>query len=230
VEDRVTTGLYLELGDLDPDRYAARRAPELLARAGVERVTWWKNNVPRRTELPMAVDDGTVLGVAEVDQSFVAPDPLPGATARLFGRTSRPSQGILSGAPTTGLLVVWISPQSPAHDRALRDWGDFVHIRHIAAAAIPGFTHVTPYRNVAATDPRYMHLYELDTDDPEASYMGMARHMAKYFGGSRTDAFENWADWKAAGGQVIYCNTFSLLGATPFRGSADPAGTSGPGR
>ena len=60
-----------------------------------------------------------------------------------------------------------------------------------------------------------MHFYELDTEDPEAAYMGMARHMAKYFGGSRTEAFAVWADWKAAGGQVIYCNTFRLLGASP---------------
>jgi hypothetical protein len=228
VEDRITTGLYLELGDLDPDHYAARRAPELLARSGVDRVTWWENNVPGRTELPMAIDDGTLLGVAEVDGSFVAPAPLPRTTARHFRRFSRPSQGILTGTPTTGLLVVWISPRSPEHDRALRDWGDFVHIRHIAAASIPGFTHVTPYENTAATDPRYMHLYELDSEDPEASYMGMARHMAKYFAGSRTEAFETWADWNAAGGQVIYCNTFRLLGEVPK--SAHTSGGPGPER
>ena len=180
-------------------------------------MTWWENNLPGRDELPMAIDDGTLLGVAEVDESFVAPDPLPGTTAREFRRTPRPSQGVLTGTPTTGLLVVWISPRSPEHTGALRDWGDFVHIRHIAAAAIPGFTHVTPYDNTADTDPRFMHLYELDTHDPEAAYMGMARHMAAYFGGSRTEAFRVWADWKAAGGQVIYCNTFRLLGASPRR-------------
>jgi hypothetical protein len=223
VEDRITTGLYLELGDLDPDTYETRRAPELLARPGVERVTWWRNCVPGRTELPMAIDDGTLLGVAEVDASFAPPSPLPRTTARHFRRFARPGQGILTGAPTTGLLVVWISPRSPEHDRALRDWGDFVHIRHIAAASIPGFTHVTPYENPAGTDPRYMHFYELDSDDPEASYMGMARHMARYFAGARTEAFETWADWRAAGGQVIYCNTFRLLGALP-----DVAGAGGP--
>jgi hypothetical protein len=216
VEDRITTGLYLELGDLDPGHYAAHRAPELLARPGVARVTWWENNVPNRTELPMAVVDGTLLGVAEIDEAFTAPDPLPGTTTRHFRRFARPSQGILTGTPTTGLLVVWISPQSPGHTQALRDWGDFVHIRHIAAAAIPGFTHITPYENTADDDPRFMHFYELDTEDPEAAYMGMARHMAKYFEGSRTEAFARWADWKAAGGEVVYCNTFRLLGASPL--------------
>jgi hypothetical protein len=213
VEDRITTGLYLELGNLDPHDYATRRAPELAARVGVDRVTWWRNNVPGRDELPMAVDDGTLLGVAEVNESFRAPPALPGTTARHFRRYPRPSQGILTGGPTTGLLVVWISPDTPPHTAALRDWGDFVHIRHIAAAAVPGFTHITPYENTAATDPRFMHFYELDTDDPEAAYMGMARHMAKHFGGARTKEFEVWADWQAASGRVIYCNTFRILGA-----------------
>jgi len=225
VEDRITTGLYLELGDVDPDHYATRRARELLDRPGVDRVTWWANNVPGRDELPMLVTDGTLLGVAEVDASFEAPDPLPGTTAHLFRRYPRPGQGILTGAPTTGLLVVWISPRSSEDTQALRDWGDFVHIRHIAAASLPGFTHITPYQNTVDGDPHFMHFYELDAEDPEAAYMAMARHMAKYFGGSRTEAFAVWADWKAAGGQVVYCNTFRLLGATPLRPAR--AGTGG---
>lgn len=212
MEDRITTGLYLELGDLDPDHYAARRAPELLARPGVDRVTWWENNVPGRTELPMAIVDGTLLGVAEVGAEFVAPDALPDTTAHLFRHYPRPSQGILTGAPTTGLLVVWISPRSLEHTGALRDWGDFVHIRHIAAAAVPGFSHITVYENTAGTGPRFMHFYELDAADPEAAYLAMARHMATYFGGSRTEDFRRWADWEAAGGQVMYCNTFRLVG------------------
>jgi hypothetical protein len=221
VEDRLTTSLYLELGDVDPHDYGARRAPELLARPGVDRVTWWANNVPGRDELPMGVPDGTLLGVAEVGDDFVAPDALPGTTAHLFRRYPRPSQGILTGAPTTGLLVVWISPRSADAAQAVRDWGDFVHIRHIAAAGLPGFTQITPYENTATVDPRFMHFYELDAEDPEAAYMAMARHMARYFGGSRTDAFATWADWQAAGAQVIYCNTFRFLGAaSPPRGAA----------
>jgi hypothetical protein len=220
VEDRLTTSLYLELGNMDPERYAAWRAPELLARPGVDRVTWWANNVPGRDELPMAVADGTLLGVAEVGDGFVAPDPVADTTAHLFRRYPRPSQGILTGAATTGLLVVWISPRSPGDTQAVRDWGDFVHIRHIAASGLPGFTQITPYENTAVGDPRFMHFYELDAEDPEAAYMAMARHMARYFGGSRTDAFATWADWEAAGAQVIYCNTFRFLGAAASPGGA----------
>jgi len=225
----MTAGLYLELGDVDPEAYAARRAPDLLARAGVERVSWWANNVPGRDELPMAVVDGALLGVAEVTGDFVAPEALAGTTAQHFRRFPRPSQGILSGEPTTGLLVVWLSPQSAEQAQAVRDWGDFVHIRHIAAAGLPGFTQITPYENADATTtgtgPRFMHFYELDAEDPEAAYLAMARHMAKYFGGSRTRAFEVWADWKAAGAQVMYCNTFRLLGS-----ARDVADVPAPGR
>jgi hypothetical protein len=212
VEDRNTAGLYLELGDLDPGVYESGRAHDLATMTGVDRVTWWATNVPGRTELPMTVPDGTLLGVAEVDDTFVAPEALPRTTARLFHRYPRPSQGILTGTPTNGLLVVWISPRSPELVRTLRDWADFVHIRHIAAAAVPGFTHITPYENVEATDPRYMHFYELDSPDPEGAYLEMARHMAKYFCGSRTPEFQVWADFAQAGGNVVYCNTFRLLG------------------
>ncbi|MGA2522345.1 MAG: hypothetical protein ABSG81_16175 [Acidimicrobiales bacterium] len=213
MEDRTTAGLYLELGNLAPGDYAARRAPALLARPGVQRVSWWRTNVPGRDELPMTVPDGTLLGVAEVDDGFCAPDPLPATTAHHFARHPRPSQGVLTGEPTTGLLVVWISPRTPELAASLRDWGDFVHIRHIARAAVPGFTQIAAYENRAATEPRYMHFYELDTDDPEEAYMEMARHMARYFGGSRTDAFRIWADFEAPGGAVQYCNTFTLIGS-----------------
>ena len=214
MEDRVTAGLFLELGNVDPGAYAVARAPELRALPGVERVTWWRTSVPGRDELPMGVADGTLLGVAEVDESFTPPAPLPDTTTRLFHRYPRPNQGVVTGEPTTGLLVVWISPRTPELAGALRDWGDFVHIRHIAAARVPGFTAITTYENAAGSEPRYMHFYELDAPDPEAAYMAMARHMAQYFSGSRTPAFRTWADWEGAGGQVVYCNTFSLLGAT----------------
>jgi hypothetical protein len=215
VEDRVTAGLYLELGDTDPDEYAGSRAPELLARPGVERVTWWATTIPGRDELPMAVPDGTLLAVAETDETFVAPEPAAGTTARHFRRYPRPSQGILTGRPTTGLLVVWISPTAPERAQSLRDWADFIHIRKIAEAAIPGYTQITAYENVDPTDPRFMHFYEMDSDDPEATFQAMADDLRVRLGGYRTAEFKQWADWTAAGAEIIYVNTFRLLGAAP---------------
>jgi hypothetical protein len=162
----------------------------------------------------MAVPDGTLLAVAETDDSFAAPAAAPGTTARHFRRYPRPSQGILTGRPTTGLLVVWISPITPARAQPLRDWADFVHIRTIAAAAVPGYTQITPYENVDDGDPRYMHFYEMDSDDPEATYQTMAENLRVLLGGYRTPEFKEWADWTAAGAEIIYVNTFRLLGSS----------------
>ena len=111
-------------------------------------------------------------------------------TARHFRRFPRPSQGILTGTPTTGLLVVWISPRTPEQTAALRDWGDFVHIRHIAAAAIPGFTHVTPYENSRARRPPLHALLRARRRRPRGRLPGHGRGTWRtYFGGSRTEAF-----------------------------------------
>jgi hypothetical protein len=213
VEDRITPALYMELGNLSADEYAAGRARQLLERPGVGRVSWWATTIPGRDELPMAIPDGTLLGVAETEDDFVVPPPLPGTTAHHFRRYPRPSQGILTGRPTTGLLVVWISPDRPEGAQKLRDWGDFVHIREIAAASVPGFTEITPYENVADTDPRFMHFYEFDSEDPEATYQTMAEDLRVRLGGYQTPEFRHWASWKAAGGKIIYVNTFRFLGA-----------------
>lgn len=222
MEDRDTPVLYLELLDVDPENYLRDRVPALLAGRGARRVSWWHNLQPRRNELPMKVTDGTLLGVTEADDSFVPP-PATGGFARLtaahFRRYPRPSQGRLTGRPTTGLLVVWISPQRPELAQPVRDWADFVHLSHIAAASVPGYTTITPYENVAGGDPRFMHLYEMDTDDAEAAYQLMPKLVAERLGGADTDAFREWADWRSPGSHIIYCNTFRKLGEALGRAS-----------
>jgi hypothetical protein len=211
VEDRETPRLYLELGD-GADAQGAERAAELLRDTGTIRVSWWRNCLPGRSELPMRVTDGTLLVVAELDEGVVPPNARPGATAFSFRRHPRPSQGILTGRATTGLLVVWITPRAPDLAVSLRDWGDFVHIRHIAAAGIPGFTQISVFENETAGDPRYMHFYEFDSEDPEATYQAMVGHVAPRLGGIESEQFADWADWRSPGGRLWYCNTFGLLG------------------
>lgn len=213
MEDRLTQGVYMELGNLNPGEYGQQRAGELLRMRGVERVSWWENCRPGRADFPAKVPDGTLLGVAEVDDDFVAPDPSPGAVAHHFVRTTRPGQGVLSGKPTIGLLVVWVSPKSPDREQELRDWADFVHIRHIAAAGMTGFTQITPYVQVDEGHPRFLHLYEFDSGDAEATFASMRGAVADRLGGEGSDAFAQWADLRAAGGFSLYINTFTLLGA-----------------
>jgi hypothetical protein len=212
VEDRCTPVLYLELGDATPQG-CADRAEEVLGYEGAERVTWWENCALGRTDLPTRVRDGNTLLVVEAGEGFVAPDPPADVSeAHCFRRHLRPSQGVLTGGPTLGLLIVWISPRTPELARSLRDWGDFVHIRHIAAAGIPGFTQISVYENVAGADPGYMHFYEFDNDDAEATFSTMIDHVAPRLGGSASAAFTEWADWRAPGGRLFYCNTFRRLG------------------
>jgi hypothetical protein len=42
----------------------------------------------------------------------------------------------------------------------------------------------------------------------------MTAHVAPRLGGYDSEAFGEWADWRAGGGRLFYCNTFRLLGET----------------
>ena len=213
MEDRASTVLHLELGDASRQE-CATRAGDVAQGQGVVRVTWWENCAFGRTDLPMRIPDGRTLIVVEADERFVAPFPPPEVSqSHTFRRHPRPSQGILTGGPTLGLMIVWISPRTPELAGGLRDWGDFVHIRHIAAAAIPGFTQISVYENTGETDPRYMHFYEFDNADAEATFATMIDHVAPRLGGMDSPAYAEWADWRPPGGRLFYCNTFTRSGA-----------------
>jgi hypothetical protein len=212
MEDRCTPVLYLELGDLAPDACAAR-AGELLEQDSAERVTWWENCALARTDLPTRVRDGKTLLMVEASNGFLAPSaPAEVSEAHCFHRHTRPSQGVLTDGPTLGLLIVWISPRTPELARRLRDWGDFVHIRHIAGAGIPGFTQISVYENAVGMDPLYMHFYEFDNLDAEGTFSTMVDHVAPRLGGTASEAYAEWADWRVGSGRLFYCNTFRRLG------------------
>jgi hypothetical protein len=209
VEDRVTPGLYLERSDETHEAYASRRVPDVLARAGVARATWWENVCLGRRGIRCEWEDFPTLGLYEVDESFVPPAPGGGVS---FVRTSRPGQGVLTGRPTVGLSLVLISPTTEEEAQSLRDWADFVHIRHIAETANPGYAMITPYENRSGGDPRWMHLYEMDTGDPEAAFLAMTPRVAERLGGSfGTPAFDAWAFHPAL--RIVYVNTFRLAGS-----------------
>jgi hypothetical protein len=153
--------------------------------------------------------DFATLGLFECDHRFVPPDPPDGMRSILFEHTPRPGQGTLGG-PTLGLELVMISPRRPEEAQVLRDWGDFVHIHDIAAASPPHFTMITPYENVTRGEPRYLHLYELDTDDAEPAFAQMTPTTKERIGAWNTHGWEEWA-WHPA--LVIeYVNTFRLIG------------------
>jgi hypothetical protein len=119
---------------------------------------------------------------------------------------------VLTGRPTIGLSLVLISPKHADGTQALRDWGDFVHLRHIAEAAVPGFTMITPYENAGDDGPRFCHFYELDTDDPEAAFQVMPKMVEERLGAG-TDAFVAWARHPEL--RIDYVNSFRRVGASP---------------
>jgi hypothetical protein len=215
MEDRLTPVIYLEMTDRPAGRYAEERAPQVLALPGVRRASWWANCVPFRTDLPRTMPEFAVLGIYEADREFEAPTgeaAMPaGITGLCFDHYRRPGQGTVSDRPTLGLELVLISPRTPEEGQALRDWADFVHIRDIAAASPDHFTMITPYENRAPGSPRFMHFYELDTDDPEAAFGKMTPTTVARVGAYGTHTVREWRGHEAL--VIDYVNTFRRLGA-----------------
>ena len=204
-----STDLYLELTDLPPEHYRAERLPAVAALPGVGRASWWSNANPGREDLPRRIEEFSLLGLYEVGPGFRQPEPGPGVTGLHFLRTPRAGQGVLSEDETSGLLLVLISPRHPEGAQALRDWADFVHIRHIAEAVVPGYRMITPYESATGQDPRDLHLYEMATEDPEAAYQSMTPRVSQRLGGEGSPAWQEWAFHPEL--RIIYVNTFRRL-------------------
>jgi hypothetical protein len=214
MEDRATPFLYLELTAAAPAEYGDLRVPEVSAMPGVERASWWADCVPGRRDLPRRLPDVATLGLYECTAGFRPPPPTEDVLG-LHLRAGRPGQGTLAPGPTLGLELVLISPKDPQRAQVLRDWADFVHIHDIAAAAPEHFTMITPYEDVAGGEPRYLHLYELDTDDPEPAFQAMtpATKAWQEAGGRGGHRFDEWA-WHPE--LVIdFVSTFRREGTTP---------------
>jgi hypothetical protein len=211
MEDRISQALYLELTNRTPEIYAEERVGELLELREVERGSWWANERPNRTEFPRSIDEFTTLGIFEVGEHFKAPDTPDDVRGIHFRHYPRPGQGNLSGKPTLGMELVFISPREPQGAQALRDWGDFIHLRHIAAASVPGFTMITPYENVSGGTPRFMHLYEMDTPEAEEAFRRMTPVTEeRRIGKQGTPLWEEWATHEQL--VINYVNTFRRIG------------------
>lgn len=194
MEDRVTSHLYLELTLQEAAEYGEVRVPLVRSCAGVRRASWWSDCVPGRRDLPRRLPDFVTLGLFECAADAQVPPPGEGVLG-IHLRQARPGQGTLGRGPTLGLELVLISPKDPGQGQRLRDWADFVHIRDIAAAAPEHFTMITPYENVGGGEPRFLHLYELDTGDPEPAFQAMTptTRARREAGGWGSHPFEEWA-------------------------------------
>jgi hypothetical protein len=213
MEDRITPVIYLEMTNRPAEDYAVERVPQVLSLSRVQRATWWANCVPFRTDLPRTLPEFDVLGIYEADQGFEPPtvQAMPGDVRGIcFDHYPRPGQGTISTRPTLGLELVLISPRTPGEVQDLRDWADFVHIRDIAAASPDHFTMITPYENRASGSPRFMHFYELDTDDPEPAFQQMTPTTLARIGAYGSHSLKEWRGHDAL--VIDYVNTFRRLG------------------
>jgi hypothetical protein len=212
VEDRSSAGLYLEMTNAPPDGDLARRQAEIQALPGVGITTLWRNQRPNREDFPRTIPEFETLAIYEVDDAFRSPADSGDFWGHHFERVSRPAQGILSPGPTLGLEIVLVSPAAPELEQALRDWADFLHIREIAAAAVPGMSMITPYRNNGSGHPRFLHLYEIDTPDAETAFQQMAPltiGRVRERGGKQ--GVKDWMDHPAL--QIDYINSFTRVDA-----------------
>jgi hypothetical protein len=207
VEDRQPTGLWIELlRGADAEKRAA-----VLSEAGLRVSAWSPDPYPER--IPQRIDDCTDMLVGEtmdpdVSASYAAIEPAePSSTVVPLHRYPRPSQGICTGEVTNGLLLVLITPRGGDEQApVLRDWADFVHLRHIAAARVPGYTMITPYEHVAQGSPRFCHFYEMTTPDPRGAFDAMVPAVIQEIGEPGTASFDGWASHPALG--IDYVNTF----------------------
>jgi hypothetical protein len=71
---------------------------------------------------------------------------------------------------------------------------------------------ITPYERVDGGDPRFMHFYEMDTDDPETAFKAMTPLVMRGIGDEQTDAFKRWA-WGPSL-RIMYVNSFVRVGAS----------------
>ena len=176
VEDRITPGLYLEMTD-----HAARRVrapsgcPTVLAPA--RRASGPRGGATctaTATDLPRVLPEFDHLGVYEVDDDVPrAADARRRSPATTSAATAGPGQGVA---------------HRPADDRAVAraDLAQGARRGRRSCATgptsctsatsprprCPGYAMITPYENVTGGDPRFMHFYEMDTDDPETRVQG----------------------------------------------------------
>lgn len=218
MHSRLTPWVVLDLSPRQPGEYADSRLRSLAVASQARYASCWANAHPDRDDLPRTLGgagDFLSLGVYEFERPPFAPPGMQEEDGAMltFRRYPRPAQGRLTGQATTGLLIVLIHPREGRGAQELRDWSDFVHLRHIAEATVPGYTVMTPYERAEHQEdlggPRYLHVYEMDTDDPETAFKSMRPRVARLLGGEDTEAFAQWAQHPQL--RIDYVNTFRLV-------------------
>ena len=188
VEDRITPGLVPR-----DDRSAARRvrAPSACPRCsrcpGSSGRPGGATCNATATDLPPVLPEFDHLARLRGRRRRSArPAPPAGITGHHFRHYRRPGQGIVTGRPTIGLSLVLISPKDAGAGAGAARLGRLrahpPHRRGRGARLL--HDHAVRERRPAAI-PRFMHFYEMDTDDPETAFKAMTPLVMQRIGDDR---------------------------------------------
>ena len=213
MEDRTGTGLWLELVESQDTPYS-ERADELIDLPRVQRALGGEQT--RIPDVPICLARSLSSRPSRYMRSERDSSRLRLHAIRLVFTSAGPTAGSGNhhGRSDDGILRAHQPEDVQMVPRALRDWADFVHIRHIAEAAVPGYTMITPYENAGGGDPRYLHLYEMDSADPESTFASMRPLVEKRLGRQGTPAFDEWAWHREL--RIVYVNSFGRVGGHPL--------------
>ncbi len=232
MEDRSPTGVLIEMANCkDPNAeedfnqwYEGCYIPDMIGTGALYSGIRFKNCAPHRPEYPRRVPEAMYTTVYETDW----PDTRKACEAikrrwdqwqkagrlhraleitfqTMFWRRPEPPQGHLSERPINGISLVMVRG-----DRDFTRWAKFVHLRYIAQAMPKGFTMITRYENALSQTegPLHLHLYELDSDDPDTD----VRHMVdpvRTLLGETTPKFKEWGKHPSL--EIWYVNTFKRV-------------------
>jgi hypothetical protein len=203
MEDRTSLYIYVETSPLEVDSYLQRRNQQLVGQ--FTDATYWENTCPSRNDIPSTMAEFRTLAVYETASHVSAAPPANESCGYFFERCPRPAQGHLLQGESLGLGVVFVNPSRPQSEQDLRDWADLVHIRIIASAALDHFGMITPYVNVGV-GPRFCHLYEFDTVDPDPEFMGMTPKIQEHLSERSDVSYDEWLSSPVL--DTLYVNTF----------------------
>lgn len=232
MEDRSPTGVIIEMANCtDPaqeasfsDWYEKTYIPKMVGTGTLYSGIRFKNCAPNRPEYPRRVPEAMYTTIYETDwpnqrkaydtmkrqgeqwkQSGQLHPALQVTFQTMFWRRPEPGQGHVSEKPINGISLVMIRG-----DKDFTRWAEHTHIRYIAQGMPKGFTMITRYENVLSQTegPLWLHLYELDSEDPDTDVRHMVDPVRNLLGDG-TPAFKEWATHPSL--EIWYVNTFKRV-------------------
>ena len=175
MEDRRTAGLYLEMTDWTARTLHARRGCRWSRPPpGVTRATWWHNVQPRpRRPAPRARRVRHCSASTRSTTRSAPPSRADGVTGHHFRRTPGPARVAHRPPDDRPLARAHLAQGSRSRRRRCATGPTSCTSATSPRSRCPGYTMITPYENATGGDPRFMHFYEMDTDDPETAFKSM---------------------------------------------------------